>query len=144
MKRENDLILFFGYFFAKEKTNRRGEKRHAETIRRAHRHRTSHELNAKNERCVALVAALNMMSARRSIVYFFRVVPCCLALGLYRFSCIYRETRYQFVYSFRQAHFICNYYRRAGTQFERIQLQFLQLQQEGLRGGSPCCCCQRV
>jgi hypothetical protein len=35
MKRENDLILFF----AKEKTNRRGEKRHAETIH-AHRRRT--------------------------------------------------------------------------------------------------------
>lgn len=138
MKRENDLIFFGLVFFAiKEKTNRREGRR--ETTRGNDSYAPpphSHELNAsKNERCVALVVAA-LDDVRPSVHHLFLPWCPCLTGPVVGYSLIdSRVNRYQYVYSFRHAHFI-NTICAQGTQFERIQLQFLQFQQEGLRGGS--------
>lgn len=113
MKRENDLI-FFGFFAIKEKTNRREGRR--ETTRGNDSYAPpppphSHELNAsKNERCVALVVAA-LDDVRPSVHHLFLPWCPCLTGPVVGYSLIdSRVNRYQYVYSFRHAHFINTIY----------------------------------
>jgi hypothetical protein len=71
MKRENDLILFFLFFRHGKNKQEGGKTTRGNDSRAPPPH--SHELNAKNEKCVALVAALN--DVRASVHHLF--LPCC-------------------------------------------------------------------